>query len=289
MTTLLDYNWQIQPNPIITGTNLYAPATIDNGGEWFIYCGGWRDPINPVVDRTYFISTFDRALSRGFTPLRQTLPDNGLFRAQNDPSIVRRDSHDWYMLLTATPAGAGTMDQIGWSRSSDGYTWQPAQPITWDTPVGSGGRPSVLWDSADGIFRMWFDGNVAGQNTVHHAISQDCVNWTVYEAAPPFPVPAYDVDVKLVGGTYFAVYRTAQPAGEPWAIRAADSPDGLTFTDRGTLLQPQPGMPWAATGLNNGCLTVDRFGKLQAILFGGCSAATLDNNSIGIALPGNQP
>jgi hypothetical protein len=283
--SLKDASWvHYARNPIISGSNLYAPSVIDNDGVWFVYVGGWRDS-RDHNDRVYLTTTRDPNLIGGYGPLSLVV-DNGHYVHVNDPSVVRRSPRFWAMALTVNRS----VDWIALLTSRDGVHWSPntfadrGQEVRFTGGrVAKAGRPSLLYDPSRGRWELYFDGKVDGVDGQFLAYSQEPVPRTF--AIQGRIGPWYDAEIKKVGSRYLAAFRKIEAQRWPWRLWGAESSDGRRFTETGLLLEPDPLVSYDAAGVTNPGFAVDREGRLRALLFGGTSVQTLTDHKIGIAFP----
>jgi len=106
----------------------------------------------------------------------------------NRPTVLKRSGvyHMWYTGQT------GEKSRIGYATSADGRTWKrmSAQPVLAPVQPWEKGAlmcPHVLWDEAQGLFRMWYSGG--GQyepDAIGYATSPDGLTWNRYAQNPIF-------------------------------------------------------------------------------------------------------
>lgn len=276
-------------NPVLPGKNLYAPSAVQNNRTWVVYCGGWRDPTD-VNDRIYVTTTQDAELRQGFGPLSLAV-DIGYYDAVNDPSVVRRASDLFVMAMTVAKNGN---DWIGIATSNDGLSWTPNRVTAGSCEVNftggnvtKAGRPSLLYNSSQGRWELYFDGIVDGKYSQFLAYSTERTapkNFVVQGSVSP--EPWFDADIRKVGSVYYALYRrNDQSQPWPWKEWWGTSPDGKSFTEVGVLLAPDPVNAYDAMGVTNGCWVVDNGGTLRGVMFGGTTTTSVNDHKIGIAYP----
>jgi hypothetical protein len=183
-----------------------------------------------------------------------------------------------YYTGNRTPEGSVTY-AIGMATSPDGVNWtrHPApvlEPVAaWERPICTapsscreGGvlEPSVLFDAAAGLYRMWYVGLGEPANSfrtyrIGHATSADGINWTRLPA-PVFALGApgswdemWTSHVNVVadpGGGYHMFYFGSAPRDyregaemQRGAIGHAFSADGIRWErdPRNPILVPRPG------------------------------------------------
>lgn len=260
--------------------NVYAPEVMKDGNRLRMWYGGQgRDG----HDRIHLAESAD-----GVTWERKgVVLDRGTANHVNDPSVVKVGGR-YYLYYTR--AESGVVDEIALATSKDGVAWEPQGVVlkpgaagAWDALLV--GRPSVLY--VGGRFHMWYDGrkdlppgplaagvpqSAASTRSVGYASSPDGVRWIKHSAGPVLGGDAGGVDVRSIGRGFAMVYESH--AG----TRAAVSPDGVSWTDRGLLLPRSGG-------------ELDRFGHVTPMLvpepngtatvyLGAARAGSWDRNAI---------
>lgn len=115
------------------------------------------------------------------------------------------------------------------------------------TPGGGDGNtyaPEIRKEGS--LWRMWYGGQgVDGREHIHYAESSDGWNWDrkgVVLTHPDDPL-IEDPSIVVVGGTYFMYYTVAH-IGITDTIHLATSPDGITWTPQGRVLDQGPEGSW---------------------------------------------
>lgn len=275
-------------NPVINGVNLYGPSIVLNGGTWNVYTGGWRDS-GQSNDKIYINTTTNPA----FTNFNETSPvlqvDGGTqYVHACDPSVVKRSSSSWVMAFTGYGGG---YDWIVVTSGTDGASWSPntfsnrnyeVRFSNKTTGISCCARPSLNWDASNSRWAMYFDATVDGTPGQYFAYSTETVprNFTYVGRVGDM----YDADIHKSGSKWIAMYRHLNESF-PWCIHWADSTDGINFTEKGTLLQPDVLNPYCSEAVDNPGMAFDSNGNLIAILFGGSSTTSLNNHKVGVAYP----
>ncbi|HJW08335.1 MAG TPA: putative Ig domain-containing protein [Holophagaceae bacterium] len=206
------------------------------------------------------------------------------------PSVIKVGST--YLMYYEGRDTATHTAQIGLATSADGSTWtrSASNPVL---PVGAPGAwdgfevrcPVVHYDGT--TYRMWYLGKnslagAAGQFSamIGLATSADGVHWT-RQASPVFGT--------AFGGTGYIPGTVIQSGGQfvMWysdafgAIGRATSPDGITWTDTGTVLSG--GHPGRPSVLLDGATYRMWFNKSNSFGSGITGGASLTNLNIGSA------
>ena len=273
-------------NPVIDASNLYGPSIVKNGGVWNVYTGGWRDP-GQGNDKIYLNTTSDPSF-RSFNEPKPVLQVDGGTRYWHacDPSVVKRSSSLWVMAFT----GYSSYDWIVITSGSDGAHWSPntftnrnyeVRFTNKPTGVSNCARPSLNWVPENNRWEMYFDATVDGVSGQYVAYSTETVprNFTLGPKVGNF----VDADVKKVGDKYIAMYR--KDNNFPWKIMWGDSTNGVNFTERGVLLEPDPLKSYCSQGVTNPGMAFDDNGTIIAVLFGGTSTTQVNNHKLGVAYP----
>ncbi len=273
-------------NPVINGSNLYAPSIVKNGGTWNVYTGGWRDP-GQVNDKIYLNTTTDPS----FRTFKEAMPvlqvDGGsMYIHACDPSVVKRSSNLWVMAFT----GYRDYDWIVITSSTDGASWSAntfsnrnyeVRFINKPTGVTQCARPSLNWVPENNRWEMFFDATVDGVSGQYVAYSTETIprNFILGPKVGNF----VDADIHKVGDKYIALYR--KDGSFPWKIMWGDSVDGTSFTERGVFLEPDPLKAYCSQGVTNPGMAFDDEGNIIAVLFGGTSTTNVNNHKVGVAYP----
>jgi F5/8 type C domain len=271
-------------NPIISGTNLYAPALVKSGSTWYLYYGGQLTPSNPPHDEVYLSTTTDNTLQTGWSSPSLIIA-NGAYYHVNDPSVVLKGS-TWYMALTTTDSS----DWCSILTSSDGTNW-PSQGTVGTyyvsftgATVTSCARPSLIWDAANSRWELYFDGSVNGTIGQHVAYSSDSTLSSLTFAYQQSVGYYCDADIKLFNGSYIAAWRGCGDS-TPWTLQYATSTDGLSFTTHGEILAPDPTNSYdIGGGVTNAGWAIDG-SSVRALLFGGTDNSCVCTHKVGIAFP----
>lgn len=109
-------------------------------------------------------------------------------------------------------AGIGlavSSDGVSWTRGSAGPVLIPDQ--SWE--AGTIGSPSVVFH--DGLYRMWYDGNVRGARAIGYADSPDGVTWTKRDAFGRASAPGFFAvaPVLTADQTTWEFYKPTDPSG----------------------------------------------------------------------------
>ncbi|MFI5253071.1 MAG: cohesin domain-containing protein [Bacteroidota bacterium] len=99
-------------------------------------------------------------------------------------------------------------------------------------------EPSVLFDSVQHIYKMWFISNTGNQNCISYAISQDGLNWSLYAGNPvllkglPGDFDGYSISSPSVifNGAAYTMYYTGNSSSLISSIGMATSTDGINWT-----------------------------------------------------------
>jgi len=150
------------------------------------------------------------------------------------PTLVLDQDLNIWMFYDGTD---GSSWGIGAATSTDGLTFRRAGSAVlepqWDFESARISDPYVIWDPQVELYQMFY-GAYDGQTwTIGHATSADLESWTSDET-PIFAVDGVDVAAPAVAvqnGLFRMWY--ARREGAKWAMGAATSPDGVTWTDLG--------------------------------------------------------
>ena len=171
----------------------------------------------------------------------------------NRPVVLRRGQmyHMWY---TGQAKG---QSWIGYATSDDGVSWERQSPepvispdVEWEkTSVMC---PFVLWDEAQGIYRMWYSGGDQYEpDAMGYATSKDGIHWTKLAANPVFrPDTRYEWEqhkvtagqVVLVDGWHYMFYIGFRDVDHA-QIGLARSKDGVADWERfpsNPIISPTP-------------------------------------------------
>lgn len=275
-------------NPVINGNNLYCPSIVLNGGTWNVYTGGWRDS-GQTNDKIYINTTTDS----GFVKFKENSPvlqvsGGSQYVHACDPSVVKQNSSLWVMAFTGNGGG---YDWIVVTSGTDGAAWAPntfsnrnyeVRFTNKTTGISCCARPSLNWDAANNRWAMYFDATVDGTPGQYLAYSTETVprNYSLVGRVGDM----YDADIHKSGSKWIAMYRhLSEPL--PWNIHWADSTDGINFTEKGVLLQPDALNSYCSEAVDNPGMAFNANGNLIAVLFGGCSTSSLTNHKVGVAYP----
>ncbi len=161
----------------------------------------------------------------------------------NRPCVLKKGDtyHLWYTGQTKTRSWIGyatSMDGVNWKRMSDKPVLTADQPWELNLAVMC---PSVLWDEATRLFRMWYSGGEQGEpNAIGYATSPDGLVWTkhaanpVFTAEPKSPWEKHKVtgcQVEKVGDWHVMFYIGFQDEATA-RICLARSKDGITNWQR---------------------------------------------------------
>ncbi|MEU2718816.1 discoidin domain-containing protein [Streptomyces sp. NPDC007205] len=273
-------------NPVISGTNLYAPDPVRSEGIWNVYFGGWLT--QDTNDEIYLATTGDDTLVGGYSGIK-TVIGHGIYQHVNDPSAIRRRT-GWVMAMT-TVRTVGD-DQCSVLTSPDGVRWPQltdrSHEVTFSgAHVSHCGRPSLIWNAGyhhgTGRWEMYFDGAVnGGPRQQHLAVSTEAVPTHLTYIGP---VGAFvDADIKFVGGQYIAAYRRVDGPRDR-RIDYATSPDGVHFTDHGELLAPDPLAGYDDCGVTSPGWAIDDRELITSLMYGGSASCGYDTHQLGVAFP----
>jgi hypothetical protein len=192
-------------------------------------------------------------------------------------------------LLLDAPDGAlrlyyegndGEVRRIGMVTSGDGANWTrgPSGGLVLDRGAAGSwddawvGEPSVVWDEASGLYRMWFAGSDGDRTRIGTASSEDGLAWSRYTDGSGVTRPVFDGDglafardgvaapsVRALPGGGFEMWFEGWTGDVPRAGRAF-SEDGLVWTPRLNPATPgdrfvihtSPGDEDASTGIELG-------------------------------------
>jgi predicted GH43/DUF377 family glycosyl hydrolase len=177
--------WRKHGRPVIgdatTGT-IFDISVLEEGGTYRMYVS-WRPRKSLAV-----VTSRDGV--RWSEPEIVFGPDpaSGWEDDINRPAVVKRDGkyHLWY----TGQAGGGS--RIGHAVSDDGLRWQrtSSRPVLspdlpWEKVAVM--CPHVVWDEADGVFKMWYSGGEQYEpDAIGYATSRDGMSWTKHPANPVF-------------------------------------------------------------------------------------------------------
>lgn len=269
-------------NPVVVPTksasmngadNIYAPDIHVVSGVYAMFYGAQG---GDGSDRIFLAWSKNRAEWRKYPSDAAPAPvlDKGASNHVNDPSAVYVGGK-WRMYYT--DAATGIDDRIWLAESTKLTGFAKVKMVLDKGPTGSWeaekvGRPSVLYEG--GVYKMWYDGQASGARHVGYATSSDGLTFTRHPQNPVFK-NAGAIDVKKIGGVYVMVREAGD--GTYWA----SSPDGICWVDRGKLFGLS-GAAYDQYGQVTPFLDVTA-GKLEAVWFGGASAASWDKNRIAVA------
>ena len=215
------------------------PSVIKNGTTYemwyYAYNDNWESAIGHATSPDGITWTKDSA-----NPVLTTGP-SGSWDSQRIlfPSVIKNSTgyEMWYMGYDDNWNAA-----IGHATSPDGVTWtkDPANPVlepggdgAWDESLVA--HPCVLYDSAAGIYRMWYLGCGRDGCAIGYAFSPDGVNWTKHSSNPvlrPGPSDSWDGNwvafpAVLQSGVTYEMWYSASGAGGTIGIgRAVAAPGG---------------------------------------------------------------
>lgn len=228
----------VAANPVIQGTNLYAPDLLRVGDGWNNYYGGWLIA-SDVNDRIYVGTRPNREVNGDWS--RQLAINNGDYIHVHDPSVVRQNAQ-WHMVYTAARNVAGKFtDWINYSSSNDGISWTPSAgsvstQISMTDPSNIAGgaisdiaRPSLV--KTDTGWKMWFDGRVNGSG-IHsylaHSTGPAPTKFQLvrkYDDVGGFPGFFEPDIVRRADGTYAGVIQRGFAT-----LHMVSSSDGINFS-----------------------------------------------------------
>lgn len=165
--------------------------------------------------------------ARGMTPTMlseyEVYFGDSAWEAIYAPAVIRHDGQ-WWMFMTAITT-VGQVPRIAVATSPDGHQWGIPQL----TDLPSGALPSV--QVVNGQFHLWRE-VVDGIAQVHHAVSDDGLNWTdqgdIFADGIATSSPAA---LSALGQWWLAVDRGG-------AIRLATSEDGTAWTWQEATIEP---------------------------------------------------
>lgn len=150
------------------------------------------------------------------------------------PSAVLDQDLNIWMFYDGTD---GSSWGIGEATSADGLTFRRAGAAVlepqWDFEAERISDPYVIWDPQVELYQMYYSAYDGLTWTIGHATSADLESWTS-DDTPIFAVDGVDVAAPAVAvqnGLFRMWY--ARRDGPKWAVGAATSPDGVTWTDLG--------------------------------------------------------
>lgn len=269
----------------------FARAESADGRGWTVWRGAVpRDPIMDLV----LAPPPDGWDAPGIETANVVVGPDGVYRL--------------YYSGNRVPQGSVTF-AIGLATSPDGIRWtrRPTPVLEaqndWEQPKCTapgacvqGGvlEPSVLWDAAARLYRMWYVGLGEPADSfrtyrIGHATSPDGITWT-RRARPVFSLGAtgawdemWTSHVNVVadpGGGYHMFYFGSAPADyregaelQRGAIGHAFSPDGITWTrnPNNPILAPRPGQ--ADAWMAGGPTAIIEAGRIRLWYFGTRSSA----------------
>ncbi len=173
--------------------------------------------------------------------LTLTLAQTGNPRLIGAPSVLRVGG-TWYMYYHWTPDDF--YYYIGLATSTDGVNWSvdPSPVVSPSGNVTRAAYPDVIY--ANGEFLMWYGAYDGVSYTIYRATSSNGVNWSAGAQVLGTDIDggvvywAWDASVLWTGAQYRIWYTSAAP-GYSGGIRAATSPDGVTWTRLGFVLQAE--------------------------------------------------
>lgn len=158
------------------------------------------------------------------------------------PFVVKNETGQ-YLMWYGGKMGGSNYD-IGFATSKDGITWNrsPGNPVLKRADFGADYvlDPSVLYDSAQHKFDMWFNARLPTGSKVYHATSTDGVTWTsqqpiAFNPSTPLSTSLYTSEVKLEAGGNYTMY-FASGVGR-FDVYKSTSQDGLSWTSPELLLR----------------------------------------------------
>lgn len=125
------------------------------------------------------------------------------------------------------------------ARAQMDWTADPGNPVIPNTLTGGYALvPSVLYDSASGLYRMWFTAHpYGGPWAIFYALSQDGIHWFSYAKNPvltggsmPFEASGVVYAGVVYDDTQYRMYYTGLQGCCGSAVGLATSPDGIIWT-----------------------------------------------------------
>ncbi len=232
--------WVKSPaNPIIGGKlgTVFDIAVLADQGKYKMWAS-WRPKKS--------IALFESSDGVHWSDPAIVLPPNPETNWEEDinrPSVVKKADgyHMWY-----TGQAGGKRSWIGYATSADGKAWKRMS----DRPVLSAELPwekvavmcpSVRWDEAAGLYRMWYSGGDQWEpDAIGYATSADGLHWTKHPGNPVFgPEPSNiweqarvaGAQVFRSGGWYYMFYIGYRDIDHA-QIGIARSRDGITSWER---------------------------------------------------------
>jgi len=160
---------------------------------------------------------------------------------------------------------------------SNDFVLQPGPPGSWDAWCY---YPSVV--NVAGVYRMWYTGWDGSQTRIGLATSVNGAVWTKYDVGSDgdhsndYLIQGYGASVLHDGGLYRMWY------GSPSTLdmKYAESPDGITWTEHGTVLERGGLGAWDSSDCSWGSVVKD--GAAYRMWYGGRGPST--SYSIGYAV-----
>jgi len=281
-------------NPILTyGVEPSGPATVGNlhvcvrkknasSPYMMWYSGDTSD-----VRRIYLATSTD---GMAWTKQGQVLSESGKHTMM--PSVLWDASANLWKAWYTSSSGSGPYS-IFYATSPDGTTWTKyvgnpvfgpnTTPGSWD--VSSVREPAVIYDSAAGLYKMWYwgnnnggDPNVYGVRATGYATSPNGINWTrIGKINSTSNMTSCDV-LKLNG--FYYMFANIGPH-----IGYAVSLDGITWQDdeNNPLIRAATGS-WNASYIQASSILYDSAAGLLRIYYnGGNYSLPSDGTTVGLA------
>lgn len=158
---------------------------------------------------------------------------------------VLKESENYYRLWYR--GNDGSAGRILYANSSDGVTWNK---VGLSLNIGNTGelddeivRPSTIYKTNDGTYKMWYDGFDGSNFRIFYAISSDGISWNKQGVVLQPGSPGELDDTHVAGGHIlldsdgnYKMWYSGHDGSTYYRIFFATSPDGETWTKQGLVL-----------------------------------------------------
>jgi len=218
--------------------SIYSPSVIEDGGAYELWYYAYDD--NGRVSIGHARSPNGVAWTKDpSNPVLQPGPsgswDSQLIYA---PTVVKRGPtyEMWYQGydndLRSTIGRATSTDGTIWTKDPMNPLLEPGTEGAWDDD--GVGRPTVLYDSSAGVYRLWYQNGGYNEDAIGYAFSPDGLNWTKYPVNPVLRSTSGDgweskgvgFPVVVQDGTSYEMWYTGTGIGTYAIGRAVAVPGG---------------------------------------------------------------